>query len=330
MNKIMDYTMREAEFFSQESGAIRCGLCPHGCLMGNGQVGICRQRANRGGNLSLEGYGKVSAMALDPIEKKPLYHFYPGRDILSIGGIGCNFKCEFCQNWGIAHDVRATENMTPEDIVDRALELGSVGIAYTYNEPLINYEYVYDTAKLGRRNGLKNVLVTNGYINRDPLENLLPYIDAMNIDVKAFNHVFYRDICAGSLEPVMRSVEIGASHCHIEVTTLIIDGLNDSPKEMEELAGWLSRIDGGIPLHISRYFPNYKMDRPATKEDTIIGLAKIARTYLDFVYIGNMPRVDNNTYCPDCKNLLVKRSYRVNTRGIEDNRCKNCGYKIRL
>lgn len=330
MNRNGDMSMRKAQFYIREGEVIRCRLCPHNCIIGEGNVGICRQRKNRDGVLFAEGYGGISSIALDPIEKKPLYHFYPGQYILSIGGIGCNLKCKFCQNWRIAHSTRPTSHIEPEHIVDKALELGSFGIAYTYNEPLIGYEYVYDTAKLARESGLKNVLVTNGFIDREPLEKLLPYIDAMNIDVKAFNDNFYRDICAGSLNPVREAVEISATLCHVEITTLIIDGLNDSPQEIEDLVSWLANIDKEIPFHLSRYYPNYQMDIPVTSRETMLELFKIAREYLSFVYIGNMAEIDNNTYCLNCKNLLIERGYRVYTLGIEDGKCKSCGFEMRL
>lgn len=328
MNRNGDILMREAQFYKKEGEDIRCQLCPHTCSIVEGNKGICRQRRNKDGILVVEGYGNISSMALDPIEKKPLYHFYPGTNILSIGGLGCNLNCKFCQNWQIAHEDRATRYMAPEQIVDKAIELNSIGIAYTYNEPLIGYEYVYDTARLAREQGLKNVLVTNGFINREPLEKLLPYIDAMNIDVKAFNDDFYKNICAGSLSPVKDVVKLSAAACHVEITTLIVGSLNDSPHEMTSLASWLSSIDDDIPLHISRYYPNYQMNIWATPRATILKLSDIAKEYLNFVYIGNLIGVDNNTYCPKCKNLLIERGYGVRLVGIQEGKCGKCGSKV--
>ncbi len=322
--------MREGLFYETHEKGVRCNLCPHGCIISEGCTGICRQRRNRGGILVAEGYGRVSSIALDPMEKKPLYHFYPGTDVLSIGSLWCNLRCEFCQNWHIAHKEQHTVYISPERLVERALNLGAIGIAYTYNEPIIWYEYVYDTVKLARDKGLKNVLITNGFINREPLEKLLPYIDAMNIDVKAFNNDFYRDICKGDLSPVKDTVKMSASACHIEITSLIIGGLNDAPYEMEYLAKWLSKIDTAIPLHISRYYPNYKLSVEATPRETMLKLNDIAKDYLSFVYIGNLMGIDNNTYCPSCKNLLIERGYRTRVIGIQNGRCSKCGHLIKI
>lgn len=323
-------SMRRALFFQKEGDRVICNLCPHRCNIAKGKTGICRQRRNVDGILIAEGYGNISSIALDPIEKKPLYHFYPGSQILSIGGLWCNLNCKFCQNWHIAHEKQFTRYVPPEDIVDKAIELGSIGIAFTYNEPVIWYEYVYDTAKLARKKGLKNVLVTNGFINREPLEGLLPYIDAVNIDVKAFNDEFYREICAGALSPVKDAVEISASVCHVEITTLIIGGLNDNPNEIETLAKWLSKIDDNIPLHLSRYYPNYKLDIPATPRETLLSLRSTAQQYLPFVYVGNLMGVDNNTYCRECGNLLIERGFETHIRGIRGGKCSNCETKINI
>ncbi|NMA94470.1 MAG: AmmeMemoRadiSam system radical SAM enzyme [Clostridiales bacterium] len=322
--------MIKARFFSRENGAVICELCPHRCSIANQKMGICRQKKNEGGNLYALNYGSISSMAIDPIEKKPLYHFYPGYDILSIGGLGCNLQCKFCQNWRISQRDRVTEKIDPRKVVDKALELSSFAIAYTYNEPLIGFEYVYDIAKLARKRGLKNVLVTNGFINKEPLKKLLPLIDAMNIDLKAFTEGFYNRVCKGSLEPVKNTIKIAASTCHVELTTLVINGLNDGTEEIDKLSKWISHIDSHIPLHLSKYYPNYLMDRPATSEKTMLDLAKIAKRHLAYVYIGNMLGVDNNTYCPGCGHLLIRRGYRVSIIGIKDSKCNNCGYKIKL
>ncbi len=322
--------MRRALFFQMDGDNVICNLCPHRCLIGEGKTGLCRQRRNEDGVLVAEGYGNVSSIALDPIEKKPLYHFYPGSQILSIGGLWCNLNCKFCQNWHIAHEEQFTKYTRPEDIVERAVELDSIGIAYTYNEPIIWYEYIYDTAKLARERGLKNVLITNGFINREPLEGILPYIDAMNIDVKAFNDDFYRKVCAGSLSPVKDAVAISSSVCHVEITTLIIGGLNDSPNEIEALAKWISRIDDNIPLHLSRYYPNYKLDIATTPRETMLNLRSIVKEYLPFVYIGNLMDVDNNTYCRGCGNLLIERGFHTVIKGIKDARCNSCGTQIEI
>jgi len=270
-----------------------CGICPHNCAIEEGRTGFCGARSNRGGVIKDDNYGLVTSIALDPIEKKPLKRFFPGSRILSVGSYGCNLRCPFCQNYGIStadKDSVETVFISPEELVRKALELaphGNIGIAYTYNEPLIGYEYVRDCSELAARNGLKNVAVTNGYINEGPLAALLPHIDAMNIDLKAFTEGFYRRI-GGRLEPVKRTIEVSSKSCHVEVTTLIIPGENDSPEEMRSLSEWLAGVDDAIPLHITRFFPRYKMaDRDATDVAKLRELAGIASQSLKHVYVGN-------------------------------------------
>lgn len=288
--------MKEAMFYEKGQGdKVHCFLCPHNCVLAQGELGICAVRKNMEGKLYSLNYQQVSAMALDPIEKKPLAHFHPGRNILSVGSVGCNLKCAFCQNHEIACISMAesyTEVCTGEELVEKAVRLkcrGNIGIAYTYNEPSIWYEYVYETAKLAREKGLYNVLVTNGYIGPEALDTLLPYIDAMNIDLKAFREDFYKNIVKGRLKPVMETIARGAKSCHVEVTSLIIPELNDSPEEMEDMCGWLSAIDPGIPLHLSRYFPRYEMtEKKPTDYNTLVQLAHIAGKYLKHVHLGNV------------------------------------------
>jgi pyruvate formate lyase activating enzyme len=270
-----------------------CPVCPHACALAPGQTGLCGARANEGGRVFAVNYGRVTALALDPIEKKPLNRFYPGSHILSVGSFGCNLRCPFCQNSDISMRGAAdasTQYIGPEALVARAESLrghNNVGIAYTYNEPLIGYEYVMDCARLAREKGLKNVAVTNGYIRPEPLAALLPYIDAMNIDVKAFTESFYA-MAGGSLAPVKEAVRMAAGQCHLEVTTLVIPGKNDTPEEMDALSAWLASIDAEIPLHVSRFFPRYHMtDVPPTPVETIHRLAGVARGRLKHVYTGN-------------------------------------------
>lgn len=273
---------------------IQCNVCPHHCKIEEGHLGLCGARKNANNKIICDNYGKLTSIALDPIEKKPLYHFYPKSKILSVGSYGCNLNCPFCQN----HDIsmvgrRAIEasDITCEELVEKALyyskTMGNIGLAYTYNEPLIGYEFVRDCARLGREYGLKNVLVSNGYICEEPLDELLPLIDGYNIDLKGFTEEYYSKL-RGDLATVKRTIEIVSKHAHVEVTTLIVPGENDSDEEMMALSSWLAHINPYIPLHISRFFPRWKMgDEEATPVKQIYQLADIARKNLKYVYEGN-------------------------------------------
>lgn len=282
--------MKEALYWESTDGKVKCHLCPHECIIANGKVGICGVRKHIDGKLYSLGYGETTSIALDPIEKKPIYHFHPGEYILSLGTKGCNFKCPFCQNWTISQDLDApTEKITSEGIIKKAKECKSFGIAYTYNEPFIWYEFVLDTAKLAKKEGLENVLVTNGYVNPEPLEEMLPYIGAMNIDLKSMDEEFYRKICGGRLEPVLYVIERSAKACHVELTNLIIPGLNDSDDNFVRLVNWIyAHVGPEAPLHFSRYFPCYKMTKPATALDTLERAYQIAKKKLKYVYLGNV------------------------------------------
>lgn len=269
-----------------------CTLCFHHCQLDEGQTGFCRARAGRGNKIVPLNYGRLTSLALDPIEKKPLRRFHPGSQILSVGSFGCNLRCPFCQNASIAQvgSETPTRNVTPEELANLARELvprGNIGVAYTYNEPLVGYEYVRDCAERIHQAGLLNVLVSNGTIEEKPWRELLPLIDAANIDLKGFNDSWYRSL-SGDLATVKRNIAIAAEHCHVEVTTLIIPDSNDSPAEMQAEAKWLAAINPDIPLHISRFFPRHHMtNHPPTPVDTIYHLADIAREHLRYVYTGN-------------------------------------------
>ncbi|MTI83972.1 MAG: AmmeMemoRadiSam system radical SAM enzyme [Firmicutes bacterium] len=329
--------MREAMFYEQdEGGRTFCRLCPKLCNIREGKTGFCRVRKNEGGTLYSLNFGHCAALAVDPVEKKPLYHFYPGHSILSLGASGCNLHCGFCQNWHIAHSDPETRPLSPGQAADLAAKYAAggecAGVAYTYSEPFMWYEFVYETSQKVREKGLKNVLVTNGYVNPEPLEEIIPYIDAMNIDVKAFTDQFYKDNCVGKLAPVLRTVELSVPHCHVEITTLLVNGLNDSEQEIRKLVDWVAGLDPSLPLHISRYFPNYKMDREATPLSTMEKALKIAKEKLNYVYIGNAPELDSaNTVCPHCGELLVRRTgYYVNIEALLGDRCTACGKQINL
>lgn len=279
-------------FEKAENSKVHCYLCPHNCVIMPGKTGVCGVRKNIDGNLYSVNYGKITSLGIDPVEKKPLNRFYPGSYILSAGTFGCNLKCSFCQNWSIAHGKADVIDMTPEELVKRAQQLKSrnnIGIAYTYNEPSIWYEHVFEASKMAHAKGLVNVMVTNGFINREPLEELLPYIDAMNIDVKAFTESFYSSICKAALSDVKRTVETAAKKCHIELTTLVIPDLNDSIEEIEELVKWIASVSDEIPLHLSRFFPGYQMrNRPVTPKETLYRAKDKAEEYLKYVYLGNI------------------------------------------
>ena len=271
----------------------RCELCFHRCALEEGQTGLCRARINRGGTILPLNYGKVTSLALDPIEKKPLRRFHSGSMILSVGSFGCNLRCPFCQNHEISMAGEGeldTEELLPNDLAALAERLrprGNIGVAYTYNEPLIGYEYVRDCAVAVRARGMVNVLVSNGTVEEEPWRELLPLIDAANIDLKGFTEGWYRRL-GGDLETVKRSIALAAEHCHVEVTTLLVPGENDSEAEISALSRWLSGIDPDIPLHLSRFFPRYRMtDRPPTDVNAVYRLAEVARESLRWVYTGN-------------------------------------------
>ena len=273
---------------------VRCEICPHACEIEEAHDGFCRARGNRDGVITALNYGRLTSMALDPIEKKPLYRFMPGSFILSAGSFGCNLTCPFCQNCEISMadgDSADTAYVSPEQLTQKASELtarGNIGVAYTYNEPLVGFEYVRDCAALVHGAGLKNVLVTNGYVNEKPLCDLLPLVDAMNIDLKSFTDAFYHKL-SGDLEPVKRTITLAASRCHVEVTTLIIPGENDSDGEMEALSSWLAGVDPETPLHLSRFFPRYRYaGRQPTPVPSLHRLRDIAQKHLKYVYVGNV------------------------------------------
>lgn len=287
----MGQKLQEAKYYHLlENNKVQCVLCPKNCIIQERGVGFCRARKYIKGKLYSLIYGKTTSVALDPIEKKPLYHFHPGEYILSLGTRGCNFGCIFCQNWHISQNPDVLlEDITAEQLVQEAKRLKSFGIAYTYNEPFIWYEFVLECSKLTKENGLENVLVTNGYINPKPLEEILPYIAAMNIDLKAMDEEFYKKICKGTLEPVLDTIKRAKKSCHIELTNLIIPTLNDSDEHFEKLTDWIFKNTGtDTPLHFSRYFPCYELNLPATPLETLKRADKIAKKKLKFVYLGNV------------------------------------------
>lgn len=315
---------------------IECLLCPHNCKLGKDGIGICGVRKNNGREIELLTYGVISGYALDPVEKKPLYQFYPGTNILSIGSYGCNMRCDFCQNYNISQQTlnSFSRKTDPHKIVMDALSLSNnIGIAFTYNEPVIWFEYIADIAREARKEGLKTVMVTNGYVNSEPLDEIISFTDAFNVDLKAFNNEFYRKLTGANLEPVKESLkQIALSGRHLEITTLVIPGRNDDEKEMESQTEWIAgELGKEIPFHLSRYFPMYKRNDPSTSPETLRKLASKASEYLDYVYIGNTnSEKGQNTYCPGCGKTITKRSgYKIIHQNIDrDGKCTGCGKKI--
>lgn len=274
------------------SDTLTCEICPRHCRLATGKVGACRARVNDGTKITALNYGAVTSIALDPIEKKPLYRFFPGSRILSVGSYGCNLNCPFCQNHEIsmADSTFPTRQISPEQLCELAAELvpqKNIGVAFTYNEPFIGYEFVRDTANLLKAVGLKVVLVTNGTVAPAALKKILPLIDALNIDLKGFSQEIY-SLLGGDFETVRRTIEMSAQVCHVEVTSLIVPTMNDSPADMDSEAAWLASLSKDIPLHISRFFPRYKVTNlPPTPVKTIYELVDVAKRHLNFVYAGN-------------------------------------------
>lgn len=323
--------MVQAQYFEVlPDQKIQCQLCPQNCRIPVGKTGFCNIRRHQDGELIAANYGQVSALALDPIEKKPLYHFYPGRLILSVGTVGCNLACEFCQNWHISREQGETRTVEPTELVELALEAkrqhGSIGLAYTYSEPVVWYEFLRDTMPLVREAGLKNVLVTNAFLQPEPWSKLLRWTDAANIDLKGFENEYYRKWCHGQLQPVLENIRTAAEQIHLELTTLLIPGENDALRQVEALAKWVAAIDPGIVLHLSRYFPNYKLDRPATPVARMQEAWQIAKAHLKYVYLGNVG-ADNDTCCEKCGAILVKRQG-YQTEAVAAQKCPGCGAGI--
>ncbi len=327
--------MKEAAYYIKiGDNKVQCLLCPHRCNLQDGECGKCLVRVNRNGLLSAENYCMLSAIHFDPIEKKPLYHFYPGYRILSVGSVGCNLSCGFCQNCDISQS-RVDEYaglipFRPKALIELALsETQNIGIAYTYNEPVIYFEYVLETAQLAKVAGLKNVMVTNGFIEPDPLNQLLDYMDAFNVDLKSFNREFYKKHTGGRLMPVLKNLEaIRTKGKHLELTNLVIPGLNDDVQIFNEMIDWIAEILGKETiLHLTRYHPAYNYHMPATPERTLRELYDLAKNRLQFVYLGNTNNEKgSHSFCPVCGSALITRSgYSVNIVGMKYTPvCKSC------
>ncbi len=331
--------MREAYLYEKlEGNRVRCLLCGHGCLIKDGSQGICGVRENHGGTLMTLVYGKVIAMHVDPIEKKPLFHLLPGSRSYSIATVGCNFRCRFCQNSDISqmpadHKRILGDDISPVDIVKMAKDSGSSTIAYTYTEPTIYYEFAVDTARLAVKEGIRNIFVSNGYMTDGCLMDIHPDLHGINIDLKAFSERFYKEQCGARLEPVLNSIKKARGlGIWVEVTTLLIPGLNDSDGELRDIAGFLAGVDPEIPWHISRFHPTYRLtDRHPTSAEDIHRARDIGRSSgLKYVYTGNLPGDDGEkTFCHACGGLLIDRyGYSIRKLTIRDGRCPECNAEI--
>jgi pyruvate formate lyase activating enzyme len=320
---------------------VQCTACEHFCAIEPGGMGKCGVRRNYDGALMLVVYGVPAALHVDPVEKKPLFHFLPTQPILSLGTVGCNFKCQFCQNWEIsqAGDLfvparSPRDEVLPADLVRHCREQGIPMLAYTYNEPTVFFEYAYDTARLAHQHGIRNVFVSSGFETLQALEAIEPYLDAINVDLKAFTERFYREICGTRLQPVLRNIEHIARHTGIwiEITTLVIPGLNDSEKELRDIATWLAQVSPDLPWHVSAFHPDYLMrDRPPTPMRSLTRAWEIGREAgLNYVYVGNvLDSTRESTSCPQCGELLISRSWhRVRTHWSEPGVCHGCGASI--
>lgn len=317
------------KLYEAKDSKMQCLLCPNYCLLNEGKYGLCQTRKREGNEIVNPYTGIISSSGLDPIEKKPLYHFMPGSSIFSVGFYGCTLKCQFCQNYSISqyHPGFNENKISPDDLLKLLISQKMTSIAFTYSEPTLYYEWVYETASLCKKNNIKTVLVTNGYLNPEPAKSLFEVIDAANIDLKAGYDEFYRKYCFGKLEPVKQFIrQAYESRVHIELTTLVITDTNDSADEMNEIVDFISSISSDIPFHISRYHPAYKFDKPATPVDRIDKLVKLAKQKLNFVYGGNVNDYQD-TFCKKCGEALIKRDF-YNTKVLEigkNGKCKNCG-----
>ncbi len=332
--------MKVARFWEKlDNNRVRCTLCPHNCVIRDGKMGVCGVRVNRGETLYTLVYDRIVAANIDPIEKKPIFHVLPGTTIFSIATVGCNLRCKNCQNYSISqypilNKGKVTgDYVTPEMIVESALRYGCRSIAYTYTEPAIFYELAYDTAKLAHEKGLLNFFITNGYINPQPLREILPYLDGANVDLKSFRDETYRRIASGRLQPVLNTIKtLFEAGKWVEVTTLIIPGVNDSEEELRDIARFIRSISPDIPWHLSAFYPAFKMlDVPPTPPEKIRRAREIGlEEGLKFVYSGNLwGDVGENTFCPGCGKIVIGRvGYRITEMNIRGGRCIFCGTTI--
>jgi len=331
----MAESLKLAKYWIKKGKYVRCQLCPHNCIIAEGKSGNCKVRKNISGKLYSLVYGKPCSIAVDPIEKKPQYHFLPGTSAFSIGTPGCNMHCKFCQNYEISQaspeDI-PSKDLMPKDVIKEAVDSGCRSVAYTYTEPTIFYEYAEDCARLAHKAGLKNIFVTNGYINEKPLLDILPLIDGFHVDLKGFREDYYKNICFAELKPVLDTLKIlKKNNKWFEIINLIVPGLNDDIKIIKEMCSWINKeLGSDTVVHFSRFYPCYRLgDLEPTPIETLEKAADIARkTGLRYVYIGNVPKEDN-TICPKCRKIIIRRKYfDILENNISDGKCRFCKQKI--
>ena len=321
--------LKKSLYWEKQPVGIKCLLCPNYCLIKDSERGICRKRVNFKDVLYSENYAETISLNIDPLEKKPLYHFYPAEYVLSLGANSCNLTCKFCQNHSSSQIDCVTQKISPQDLIGVCHQKSIKHVAFTYTEPFTWFEYIFDAAKLLYERNISVILVTNGYVNLEPLTDLLPFISAMNIDIKAFSDKFYSDICGGKIEPVLETIKFANTRTHIELTLLLIETLNDDENELHSLFSFVSSINKKMPLHISKYFPRYNLKINETSENKLLNAAQIAKKYLNYVYIGNMKSDFNNTYCPKCDILLIERtSFKTNMLNLKKGSCARCGFEV--
>ncbi len=321
--------MHDAQYFQKlDDCQVKCVLCPTECKLKPGKRGICDSRYNDNGILKTDNFGQTVSVSIDPIEKKPLYHFFPAGKIVSIGPNGCNLSCSHCQNWQISQEKVNTDYIPPEKLAEIGSHNDSIGVAYTYTEPIIWFEYIMAAAPLLKNANMVNVMVSNGYINPEPLKELLPHIDAFNIDIKSIRPEFYKIICKGKLDPVLDTIRmIADSKAHLELTYLVIPELNDDEDDFHKLGKFIESVDANIPLHISAYHPSYKLNKPPTPPSTLKTAFTILKQYLPYVYVGNVHiEGTNDTICRSCgKTLIERQGYFIKIKGLTaDGKCGNC------
>jgi pyruvate formate lyase activating enzyme len=321
---------KPALFWEKHDLGVRCVLCPNYCVVAEGKCGVCRKRVNITGELVSLNYAQTISLAVDPLEKKPLYHYFPAEMVLSLGANSCNLTCSFCQNYSSSQIDCETQRVLPNELLEMCLNQSIRHVAFTYTEPFTWYEYVLESAELLYRNKISVILVTNGYVNIEPLKQLLPFVSAMNIDLKAYSKEFYNDVCGGRLQPVLEVIGYVHNKIHLEITLLLIEGMNDDLDELRRYFAFLKGLNLDIPLHISKYFPRYKMKVKETSDSLLLQVARIAKEYLNYVYIGNVGiERFQNTYCPKCGTFLIeRRKFDTYIVELEEGRCGKCGKAI--